>query len=882
MIKLNQITFKNISISAIINFFALQTINVNAQIIPDTTLNTSLSCNSGICNITGGKTAGNNLFHSFNTFSIPTFGEVYFNNSPQIQNIITRVTGANSSHIDGKISANGTANVFLINPHGLIFDSHASLNIGGSFIATTANNLQFGNAGNFGVNTGNDVSLLTVNPSALLFNQIQTQSITNQGNLQVNPRQNLLFVGNNLTLDQGNLKAPGGKIELASISNGKVELNNDLSLNVAPDVIRGDISLLNNSIIDISGNSGGHIKLQGNNITITNSSGVSSNNLGNQKGGDINIDSSNLNITNKGSISTSTFAEGDGGNLTITSNNIDIVGVRDFGEVASNIFNNKFDSNQLQDGLFTITFGRGKAGDININTKNLIAKNGATIAASTFGKGLGGNLTLKFEEFTNFNNAGMFTGTVSDTGKSGDLTVISNQGKILLENGGAFTTATLNKADAGNLIVQAKELEIKEKSARTFLLFSTEPVYIPSGLSTQSFGDGNAGYLEVNAKKMTMSNDATISSSTVGKIRLIERNAGEVVINTQDLMIGNKLQISAISDRVYFTENSGDLKINADILIVSNGAQIQTFSIGNGKGGNLSINAKTSVEITGTNFSGEFESGLFAGYSGLSIPIISTDIGDAGNLEINTPLLMVSDKGLISVSNGGQGKAGNLNINADTIILNNGTLKAETNANSSIGNIIVNGKLLLMTNNGQITTNGQEAKGGNININSDIIAAFTAINNSNNAITANAQKNFGGRVIINTQGMFGQPFINITASSELGAEFNGTVIINIPGIDPNNSLMQLPAKITDLTKLIQRGCIADKGNRFVSIGRGGLPPNPQEEIRAESDNFSENKNPLVEVSTWQKNAQGQIVLIAESHQSSNNYLSSLQGFCNSR
>ncbi|HEY9701596.1 MAG TPA: filamentous hemagglutinin N-terminal domain-containing protein, partial [Allocoleopsis sp.] len=151
---------------ALSGLLTIQTTKVNAQIIPDNSLNTAVSCNSGICNIMGGKIAGTNLFHSFYNFSIPSFGEAYFNNANNITNIINRVTGSNTSNIDGKISANGSANVFLINPNGIVFGSNASLNIGGSFVATTAPIMQFGNIGNFGVNTGNDVSLLTVNPSA--------------------------------------------------------------------------------------------------------------------------------------------------------------------------------------------------------------------------------------------------------------------------------------------------------------------------------------------------------------------------------------------------------------------------------------------------------------------------------------------------------------------------------------------------------------------------------------------------------------------------------------------------------------------------------------------------------------------------------------------
>lgn len=145
-----------------------------AQITPDRTLpnNSNVTINGSVINITGGTQAGRNLFHSFQQFSVPNGGTASFNNGLDIQNIISRVTGGFISTIDGLIKANGTANLFFLNPNGIIFGRNASLNIGGSFVATTANAIQFGNQGIFSASVPNSPALLTINPSALLFNQI--------------------------------------------------------------------------------------------------------------------------------------------------------------------------------------------------------------------------------------------------------------------------------------------------------------------------------------------------------------------------------------------------------------------------------------------------------------------------------------------------------------------------------------------------------------------------------------------------------------------------------------------------------------------------------------------------------------------------------------
>ncbi len=217
-----------------------------AQVVGDTTLPTgerSLVTGNPNFQIDGGATRGGNLFHSFSDFSIPTGGSAFFNNAADVQNIVTRVTGGSISNIDGLIRANGTANLFLLNPNGIIFSQNASLNIGGSFVATTANALEFGNVGFFSTSNPEAPSaLLTINPSALLFNQLAAAPIQNNSTapagttldgadalgLRVPNGRSLLLVGGNISMDGGQLNALGGRVELGGVSGGgTVGLNVD-------------------------------------------------------------------------------------------------------------------------------------------------------------------------------------------------------------------------------------------------------------------------------------------------------------------------------------------------------------------------------------------------------------------------------------------------------------------------------------------------------------------------------------------------------------------------------------------------------------------------------------------------------------------------------
>jgi filamentous hemagglutinin family protein len=180
-----------------------------AQIVPDRTLpvNSQVQTTGNTSTITGGTERGVNLYHSFREFSVPTGGVAWFNNALRIQNILTRVTGGDVSTIDGLIRANGTANLYLLNPNGIVFGPNARLNIGGSFVATTANSFRFPDGSEYGVtHLDQTPPLLTVNVTpGVQYGAIPVGStITNRGNLSAG--QDLTLVGDRLEL-QGQVQA---------------------------------------------------------------------------------------------------------------------------------------------------------------------------------------------------------------------------------------------------------------------------------------------------------------------------------------------------------------------------------------------------------------------------------------------------------------------------------------------------------------------------------------------------------------------------------------------------------------------------------------------------------------------------------------------------
>jgi filamentous hemagglutinin family protein len=138
------------------------TTSAAAQIAPDNTLSTTVSSPNNLnFVIEGGDRSGSNLFHSFSEFSVPAGGTAFFNNPIEIQNIFSRVMGGNVSNINGVIGARN-ANLFLMNPAGIIFGPNAQLLIGGSFVGTTATGIAFADGTEFSATNVSGSSLLTL------------------------------------------------------------------------------------------------------------------------------------------------------------------------------------------------------------------------------------------------------------------------------------------------------------------------------------------------------------------------------------------------------------------------------------------------------------------------------------------------------------------------------------------------------------------------------------------------------------------------------------------------------------------------------------------------------------------------------------------------
>ncbi|MGD1806655.1 filamentous hemagglutinin N-terminal domain-containing protein [Dapis sp. BLCC M126] len=750
---------------------------VNGQIIPDQTLgkeSTSIrSIDQLKKHIEGGAIRGSNLFHSLQEFNVGENQSVYFTNPTGIENILTRITGKNASNILGKLGVEGAANLFLINPNGIFFGPNSSLDIRGSFIATTADEIRLGENGRFSATNSQNSNLLSVAPSALFFNQIATStgniintSTAGEIGLQVPRGETLGLIGNNVIIDGGKLTTEQGRVEIGSVGEQSVieieNRENNYVLNYSQVENFNNIEVKNQGVVEVSGEGSGEIQIQGKKIEIKEKSRIVANTLGTEAGGSISLrasesievndslvdadvgqgatgkgasittNSPGLILTSGGQISTATFGAGESGELKVNAEEIVAIGVSSDGENLS--------------GLFTevLPGATGRGGDLTINTQKLQLFNGGELGANVFGEGVGGNLTVNAKEIEARGTIpvdsplpqqqvllqalnGQFPSGIlaivkpQAEGNSGKLTI--NSDRILLENGAQIGTGTFGSGNSGELAIKAKEIEAVGNSADGLL---------PTSFFTSVlFGaTGKGGNINIETQTLTLEDGGQVRAGTSGV-----GNSGDVSIIAKEINLrgrsGNsrfastiQASVEDLSDLVPGALGSGDggkVLIETDRLSMENGAEVSASTFGEGQGGSIEINAVDvevnnsfiTVETNGTNDNN-------------TIARITT--GNGGNLTVNTQRLNLKNGGLILASTSSAGQGGNITVNAteieavgiasDSVFPSGISTQVTSGSTGNGGNLTINTQRLIQRDGATIQAAVfSSGEGGNITVN---------------------------------------------------------------------------------------------------------------------------------------------------------------------
>lgn len=646
---------------------------LRAQITSDGTLDTEVNTANDVTEITGGSKAGSNLFHSFDDFSVATDSTAFFNNASNISNIISRVTGGNLSNIDGLIKANGSANLILLNPSGISFGANARLDIGGSFLGTTAESLLFEDGTVFSATDTQTTPILTISvPVGLQLGQ-KSENITVSGTghnlsvsdpvfsaialgeesgLKVNSGQTLALVGGEVILDGGTISAPGGKIELGSVAEGIVNISlTDSNLNLGYENIAAfdNIQLRSQALADASGTksiSAGSIQVNGRQLALNDGSLLLVQNQSEETAGTIDID---------------------------TSESVTVSGTNNDGTIRSSITNE--------------TLGLGRGGDIKISTSQLTVDGGATIVAKTLPPGIatGGDLEIDASELVQVIGASSINPSVTSSivaasfgeGDGGNNTITTDFLNAIA--GGTIAATVFNTGNGGDLNITANAIELE----------GIEPnVFAPSALTASTLGAGNAGSLTVDTSSLKISQGARVDASTAAA-----GNAGNVAISASDSI--------TIDGTVPESVNPSLIVSAANILDPTLQEVLRLPSVPSGNSGNITI-ATPKLDIT----------------AGGQLTVRNDGSGDAGNLLVEADTISLSDGGGITASTQA-GKVGNINLQVqDSLSLSrNSQISSDNFGKLTGGAISINTDLLNISDRSFITTTTFGAgNGGNIDI----------------------------------------------------------------------------------------------------------------------------------------------------------------------
>ncbi|MBD2577567.1 filamentous hemagglutinin N-terminal domain-containing protein [Oscillatoria sp. FACHB-1406] len=571
-------------------------------------------------------------------------------------------------------------------------------------------------------------------------------------------------------------------------------------------------------------------------------------------GGNLTINTGQLLVENGGKVSADSSNSGNSGTLTVNASDlVRVAGISPDGKNQSQLF---FDSS-----------GSGDAGQLKITTGSLQVLEGGKVSAATSGSGQGGLLEVNAAnsvEVLGTSTNGQFVSSLifdsSGNGNAGELRI--NAGQLLVGNGGKVSAATSNSGQGGILEVKASDF--------LAVIGTSSNDRFASSLLFDSSGTGNAGQLKISTGQLLVQDGGLVSAKTsdAGQGGILNVNAWDAV------------QVSGASSNGQFassllfdssgTGNAGELNINTGRLLIEDGGKVSAGTSGTGRGGILAVNAADSVRVSG---------------AGSRLYFDSTGAGDARGIRINTGDLTVENGGEITVNGTGTGLAGDLDITANSIFLNQqGNLLARTVSGEG-GNIRlrVADNVLLRFNSNILTEALGPGNGGNITI--DAGGFVLAVLPENSDVAATAIQGRGGNIFVTAKGVIGfslperlvrTPESDISAASELGID--GVTTINTRDVP---SGVQLPDRVG--TPTINSGCQAARNSQpdatgrsqFFVTGRGGLPPQPTDVLSATSVEIpwvtleEENRtadNEVKEAKGWVQLADGRVFLVSQEHQ----------------
>lgn len=720
-----------------------------AQIIPDSTLptNSIITVEETLQHISGGTEVGGNLFHSFDQFNVRTGETAFFDNALTIDNIITRVTGGQISSIDGLIRANGTANLFLLNPSGIVFGLNAQLNIGGSFFASTADSVLFENGIVFSSKNPDPNALLTINvPIGLQYGRNVADITVDRSVLQVPSTQTLALLGGNVDLDGATVKVPEGRLILGGLTTEGVLGLNEGTISFPDSIARGNVTLNKGAIVDIMGSENGNIAVFANNFNLLGGSQLLAGIAPNQTqsdaiAGDISVNATgNVTLSDRSLIanSVSSGALGNGGNIGVSANAITLTsGSR----------------------IETVTQSSGTAGNIALNANTLdisgFTTDGLFSGILTYAESPNSGTSGTIQVNSLIDSTGTvrladrgFIATVTNSNHPGGAIGI-NTDHLILESGGQILTLATSSGRAGDITVNAREsIRISGNSTQFILspfqdieVFNLDNLSFSTELNPNVEASGSIPYISVQRSPDQITSGNTVLgtpddrydyySFTITKPNsrgIFDIDGGNGYSNipgSLDTMIflfnAATAEVLAFNDDAEETLGGGGSSVNQDSYVSTTFESPGTYVLGVGEfdtvasslnllEGDLvdqgdTYSLQISLENQGTEIiqpvqalNPENFNPNYGANSGLAS--VTEGAGNTGNITLNTDQLFMQSGSEIIATTFSEGGVGDIRINGTNIALQNAAISNITRGTGNAGSILVNAEEVNLSEQG--------------------------------------------------------------------------------------------------------------------------------------------------------------------------------------
>ncbi|MCV6637452.1 filamentous hemagglutinin N-terminal domain-containing protein [Candidatus Albibeggiatoa sp. nov. NOAA] len=711
-----------------------------------------------------GQTIGNNLFHTFDNFNLNQNQTAQFSGPNAIQNIISRVIGGEASFINGTIrSTIPNADFYFLNPYGIVFGEYARLDLQGSFHASTADYLKLSDGGEFHIRNPNQ-DILTVAPVAAFgfLNSTPAPISIQDSKLSVPIGETLSLISSDLQItgtdafrnsknrypvtdNAALLQAKSGQINLITTAgNSLINLQN-------PDWHQtGKPITATNTVIDVTGETGGNIFIRAGDIQFTNTH-IDSQTQGDKNGGIVDIQANNIAFSQGSELFLNTEGKGNATKLNIQAR----------GDVTFSGENQTKRASTIDAKTKSKNLDSGNAPEITIQARNIAFLDGAHIYSESKGSGNGVNVTMQADDsvvLSGVDSSGWRIGglTMDALGQGNAGHLIIEAKNITFENGAGLQSGAADGGDSASATIRA---------TGTFTMRGLHKDETGSQLHTRVMGSstgGQGGDLYIEANELIMQDGARIFASTDG-----QGDGGDITVLVKGtLSVSNQSQTgesasrivsnSKGSKRVKKVGDAGKIIVQAGQLIMQDGANISSSAQAKenrfaGKAGEIQITVTDHMLLSGFNKNSDDDISASSGVYATSLGI-GDNSNDAGKIIIQTGSLTIEDGAVIQTSTDNNANGGVIDIRAqDTIEIigkNAETLELKQqisgiyarsdsveSASGSSGEIIIQADKLILTQHGTIATSssgGGEA--GNISITANALHM-----DQNSAITSASQ-----------------------------------------------------------------------------------------------------------------------------------------------